>query len=258
MTMSKHDQSTGGQSMGSQSADGRSAANHAEHVSAPESARDEMAALLPFYFTGALDAEEKARIERWLAEDPGAEAALANLEAERAACVQANEAIAPPAGALARLTKRLAAEPERRPSPAGRLRKGLADAKAWLEALPASLAWGAAAVLLALTVAQGVFLEQMRTGAPAGGDGVTVATGEAERSGAMTLVAFAPEATIAEITAALEDVDAMIVSGPRAGRLFEVRFVEGEGLAPAAERMKRLAARKPLVQLLSPMGGAKP
>ena len=223
-----------------------------DHEPGPETPRDEIAALLAFYVTGGLEGADEARVERWLTDHPDdAGAALANLEDERGATVLANEAIAPPPGALARLKADIAAEPARTPraaslfGPAGLLRQGLQR----LNELPRSLAWGACGVLLALTIAQGIWLN-----AGSGRDPFSLATGERDLAGPMALVAFSSNATMQSIADALEEVGATIVSGPRGGGLFEVRFPDDEDLGSAAERMKKLGERRRVVRLLKPIG----
>ena len=44
--------------------------------------RDEIETLLPFYLNGTLSGAELALVEDWLANDPGAEAALLEAESE--------------------------------------------------------------------------------------------------------------------------------------------------------------------------------
>ncbi|KAB2955596.1 MAG: anti-sigma factor, partial [Rhizobiaceae bacterium] len=63
--------------------------------------RDELEALLPFYLNGTLSGEDLEAVEDWLAADVEAMAALAEAEMEAAETAAANEAIRPPADALA-------------------------------------------------------------------------------------------------------------------------------------------------------------
>ena len=46
--------------------------NDRDKEAGPTGERDEMAALLPFYLAGKLDAGDRARIEAWLERDPTA------------------------------------------------------------------------------------------------------------------------------------------------------------------------------------------
>ena len=137
------------------------------------SRRDELEALLPFYLNGTLDGQDLAAIEEWLATDPSAMAALDEAEAEFSGTSAANDAIRPPADALSRFSRALDAEagPSRAsaPSPLSRL---------WGQfmAIPASFAWAAAAVAVALVLAQAVM--------EPGGRGGTIeiaGSGQAER-----------------------------------------------------------------------------
>ena len=79
----------------------------AGHDHRPDEPRDEMQALLPFYLNGTLEGEDLARLEQWLATDPGGADALAEAEAELFGTISANEAIRPPADALTRFTRAL-------------------------------------------------------------------------------------------------------------------------------------------------------
>src|SRR3989337_2479000 len=117
------------------------------------SRRDELEALLPFYLNGTLSGEDLAAVEGWLATDPAAMAAVAEAEAEFSGTSAANEAIRPPADALSRFSRALDAEAgaarASAPSMLARLWDGF-----W--AIPASVAWAAAAAAVALVLVQTV------------------------------------------------------------------------------------------------------
>lgn len=175
----------------------------------PPLTRAEAQALLPFQVNGTLDGPEAAALAAWLARD-------ADLRDE--------------AAALAALRATLQAEPVDSPGQAGldRLMAGLDAATPANLPRPPRLWQAAAAVLLAIAVGQAVLL--FGRGADPGG--YTLA-----RAGAPALtVAFDPDATEAQIRAALLDADLVIVDGPSALGLY--------GLAPRAEGDAAAAAAR--------------
>ena len=210
----------------------------------------EIADLLPFYATGAIDAGRKARVDAALASDPALRHELDVIEEERWTTTEVNESFgAPSRQARARFLALLDAEPARSKAawrdPAGWL-------AARLESLrPRTLAWaGVAAVLVVAAQAAVIGLMTPRAGfetasvAPKG-----IGPGE----GALLIVAFAPDAKAGDIARLLDAVKGTIVGGPRAGAFFQVR-VGGHALSPA-ERQKILAtleSRSDLVRFAAP------
>lgn len=179
------------------------------------SRRDEMETLLPFYLNGSLEGAELEAVEEWLANDPAALAALGEAEAEFSGTAAANEAIRPPADALSRFARALEAEagPARAPaSPSW-----LAQALNRFMAVPATVAWAAAAALLALVVVQS-FVE------PGGkGNDFEIAGAEDELAKLpFALVKFKPEAKMADIAAFLDRNRLKIAGGPTADGVFRI------------------------------------
>jgi hypothetical protein len=211
------------------------------------SRRDELEALLPFYLNGTLSGEELAAVEAWLASGPDAMAALAAAEAELSAAVDANEAIRPPADALSRLTRTLDREAGRERSTSG----ASWFARAWqsVAGLPAGLAWGAAAVALALLILQ------TATGVGLRGPGYEIAGADAELyAGPFALVTFKPEARMADIATFLSDNGAVVIGGPSAGGVF--RIAVPVKTVAEYERVFGLIAAQPFVE--KAMVGRKP
>ena len=173
------------------------------------SRRDEMETLLPFYLNGSLEGSELEAVEEWLASDPAALAALGEAEAEFSGTAAANEAIRPPADALGRFARALDAEagPVRQPAASSWL------AQAWgrFMAVPAGVAWAAAAALLALVVVQS--FEQ-----PGGMDGDFEVAGQQGDLAKMpfALVKFKPDAKMADIAVFLGENQLKIAGGPTA------------------------------------------
>ncbi|TIO06764.1 anti-sigma factor [Mesorhizobium sp.] len=179
------------------------------------SRRDEMETLLPFYLNGSLEGAELEAIEEWLASDPAALAALGEAEAEFSGTAAANEAIRPPADALGRFARALDAEagPVRAPAASSWL------AQAWgrFMAVPAGVAWAAAAALLALVVVQS--FEQ-----PGGMDGDFEVAGQQGDLAKMpfALVKFKPDAKMADIAVFLGENQLKIAGGPTAEGVFRL------------------------------------
>ena len=178
------------------------------------SRRDEMETLLPFYLNGSLEGAELEAVEEWLASDPAALAALGEAEAEFSGTAAANEAIRPPADALSRFTKALDAEaPARAPAGQSWLTKVLGR----LTAMPAGVAWAAAAALLALVLVQSF--------EHPGGKGNDFEVAGAEDDLAklpFALVKFKPDAKMSDITAFLGQNGLKIASGPTADGVFHL------------------------------------
>ncbi|MER9870464.1 anti-sigma factor [Mesorhizobium sp. M0136] len=179
------------------------------------SRRDEMEMLLPFYLNGSLEGTELEAIEEWLASDPAAMAALGEAEAEFSGTAAANEAIRPPADALSRFAKALDAEagPARGPAASSWL------AQAWSRfmAVPAGVAWAAAAVLLALVVTQSF----VQTG-DRGGDFELAGSEDDLAKMPFALVKFKPDAKLSDIVAFLDQNQLTIAGGPTADGVFRL------------------------------------
>ncbi|MER8533048.1 anti-sigma factor [Mesorhizobium sp. M1005] len=179
------------------------------------SRRDEMEMLLPFYLNGSLEGTELEAIEEWLASDPAAMAALGEAEAEFSGTAAANEAIRPPADALSRFAKALDAEAG--PSRAPAASSWLAQAWSRFMAVPAGVAWAAAAVLLALVVAQSFVQTGNR-----GGDFEIAGSEDDLAKMPFALVKFKPDAKLSDIIAFLDQNQLKIAGGPTADGVFRL------------------------------------
>ncbi|TPK74907.1 anti-sigma factor [Mesorhizobium sp. B2-4-12] len=179
------------------------------------SRRDEMETLLPFYLNGSLEGAELEAVEEWLASDPAALAALGEAEAEFSGTSAANEAIRPPADALSRFAKTLEAEAGPARMPAGS--SWLAQAWGRFMAVPAGVAWAAAAVLLALIVVQSLVQP--------GGKGKDFEIAGAEDDLAkmpFALVKFKPDAKMSDVSSFLGGKGLKIIGGPTADGVFRL------------------------------------
>ena len=210
------------------------------------SRRDEMETLLPFYLNGSLEGAELEAVEEWLATDPAALAVLGEAEAEFSGTAAANEAIRPPADALSRFTRALDAE-------AGPVR---ADGQSWLAkifgrvtAMPAGVAWAAAAALLALVIVQS--FEQ-----PGGkGNDFEVAGAQDDLAKLpFALVKFKPDAKMADIAAFLGQNGLKIAGGPTADGVFHLTVPAST--AADYDRLVGLIAAQPFADAV--VQGRKP
>lgn len=204
--------------------------------------RDELEALLPFYLNGTLSGADLEAVEEWLAADAEAMAALAEAEMEAAGTSAANEAVRPPADALARFNRAL----EREAGPA-RAASGNPFAALWqrLAGLPVGLAWATAALAIALVLYQAVY----------GGFGQRsefeiAGTEQDEAKRPFALVVFKADARMADIGAFLAANGAAIVGGPTATGVFRIA-VPGETGAEY-DRVVALIATQPFVDSVTP------
>ena len=132
--------------------------------------REAVEALLPWYESGQLDAEDTKRVEAYLSAHPDIASQLALVEEERIEAVQMNEARGTPAaGALDRLMETIEEHEVANPSLAATKTALWGWASKMLGApVPASMQWVAAAAAV-LIVVQGVSLGVLMTsGVPQG------------------------------------------------------------------------------------------
>ena len=204
------------------------------------SERDEVEALLPWYVSGRLDAQSRARVDRYVATHPEVSAHLALVQDESDATIISNEAIpAPGPLALDRLRASIAATPRRQPLGAVLAQMGsrFTDWIAGLAPPQLALAAAVAALLVMLQAAAIGALVLERAGAP----GYQTAGGEQTAGeGVELLVGFSDTATMSEIGALLKRLDAVVVDGPRVG-LYRLRLPDSgdEGRKGAIETLQQ-------------------
>jgi hypothetical protein len=215
------------------------------------SAREEIEMLLPWYVGGTLDATDRHRVERYLAQHPELRRQLDLIREERHETIMANEALpTAPAGALERL---LVSLPVRRSG----LRRWLSESEA-LRALgllfgrsaPRAVRFAAyaAAVLL---LAQGVAIAALIL--KTNGGSYETAAGSEGSEGLAFFIAFTDAAPSAAITGLLQDLEAHIVDGPKPGGIYRI-LVRTTDRSPSAEQAlrRRLAEQRDLVRLVLP------
>ena len=205
---------------------------------------DEIEALLPWYAAGALSAEESARVEAALAERPHLRASLATLADDRYETIALNEALGTPRGDVwARIAAGVEAAPRRRSF--GMRFAALLGPRPLL-----SLATATAALVVLLQGA--AIMALLRPGArPPAYETVT-----AGRSSADALVAFAPDAKMADVVALLEQAGATLAGGPKSGGLFEIRLKAQPVTRAGIDAAIKTLSASPLVKLALPgVGG---
>lgn len=192
--------------------------------------RDEIEALLVFLANDTLEGEERAAVEAAVAADPQLAGELEALKAMRAE-MQAEDVTSPGEMGLARLMRDIEAEATASAGPPA----------ANLPTAPSRLWKIAAVVLFGLVIAQTAYFGYDR------GADFELASGEEAPVGAeYTLrVAFAGDATEADIRALLLDLNLVIVDGPSAIGLYTVAALD-EAAREAAETA--LQARGDIVE----------
>ncbi len=212
-------------------------------VRTPDEIPDDIEALLPWYASGALSGGERARVEAALAIQPDLRVSLATLEEDRDETVAINQTLgAPRADVWARIAAGVEAAPRRRS-----LRERFAALLGPRPFLSLAAATAALVVLLQGTA----IVALLRPGArPPAYETVT-----AGRSTADALVAFAPDAKIADVAALLERAGATLAGGPRAGGLYELRLKGQPATRAGIDAAVKTLSASPLVRMALPGGG---
>ncbi len=206
--------------------------------------RDEMETLLPFYLNGTLSGADLASVEDWLANDPNAEAALADAESELAFISEDNERLRPDSQSFRRFSESLEKEAAPRVS-----------AASWLSALlaktftiPAPLVWASAAAALVLMV---VASNNLSRNTP---NDIEVAGAGQSANAAFVLVTFKPDAKLADVATLLQASGGQITEGPNSGGTFKIMLPVTS--VTDYDRIVGEFAKSPLVDQVIP--GRKP
>jgi hypothetical protein len=215
------------------------------------SEREEIEMLLPWYVGGSLDATDRDRVERYLADHPEVRRQLDRIREERHQTILANEALpAPSAAALERL---MASLPVRRSGLLGRLFASdgyHALAQLFAASTPRAVRYAAYAVACLLLV-QGLAITALLV--EGRGGGYQTAAGRDDEAGLFFFIAFTDTTSTAELTRLLQDFDARIVDGPKPGGVYQVKLRTSDRSPAAADALqRRLAARRDVVRLVLP------
>ena len=214
--------------------------------------REDIEMLLPWYVTGKLEAEDREKVDAYLAAHPDIADQLEMIGEDIDATIELNEmAGAPSAGALSRLleqvdekfgTGKSASGPGWLATQFGRLMQSF-DMPAVRYA-----AMAAAVVIAVQAIAIGSLINTGQSPA-----GYELASGQnGNGKGALILVSFVPQATIADISGLLEDIEAVVVSGPRGQGLYEIRIQNEDATQAEVDKIvETLNAREKLVNFAS-------
>lgn len=208
--------------------------------------------LAPWRATDRLDARDAALFERLMAEDASVAGRLAVAMEERGETVSLNEALpAPSSAARERLFAMIERdEAVRSPVKASGLGRWFSEKLAGLA--PSTLAWGAAAAALVITV-QGAMLTRGYLGGVVAGYDLASDGTETATAGQTVMIAFAPTATADAIAALLRETRAEIVAGPKPGGVFVLKIADGKlAKAELDAAVKRFGDRTGVVRFVAP------
>lgn len=164
----------------------------------------ELDQLLPWYVNGTLGDDERARVEAYLAASAGAREEVELLRRLRDHVKASQPSQSPGELGLKRLQREIASERKAAAAQGG-------STPGW---------WRPAAIAAALVIViQGALLFQSW---PEGGNVDIAGGGKASGRSAVIEATFAPEATEAEIRAALQAIDGRLIDGPGALGVYRI------------------------------------
>jgi hypothetical protein len=209
----------------------------------------EIEALLPFHAAGTLNLRDARRVDDALASDPDLARQYAVIQDEYAETILLNESLgAPSARAMQKLFAAIDAEPARKS--AASFNPVMRIAGFFSSLSPRTLAYAGVAGAFALLLQAGVIgtvLVKDRTG----GNFQTAAFPAQSKTGTFGLLRFAPDAKADDIAQLLNNYNASIVSGPKAG-MFRVQFGDKAlSKEDAAQLLTRLQGEKIVSMVVS-------
>jgi hypothetical protein len=184
---------------------------------------DEIAALLPWYVSGKISDDDKARIEAYRRANPEIERQIVLAREEADLVFADNAAIHVPRDALSRLQESIASSPRAR---LHAVQHSIVDRMGlWLKGLaPRQLAYAGIAAAMVLLV-QAVSIGSIVSNAPGNGGYQTASGPEASLAqGTFALVAFQPGAPTGTLSAFLAESGYSIAEGPKAGGVYRLRL----------------------------------
>lgn len=191
---------------------------------------DSIEELLPWHAAGTLARRDAERVEAALKRDPELARRFEMVRDELGATIQLNESLgAPSTRAMTDLFARIDAEPKR---VARSLGLGARITAFFGGFTPRAMAYASAAAVLAIVLQAGVIGVMVSKSGSGGGYETASAPTTAPGVGAFTIIRFAPQATMDDITKFMEMNKFNVVAGPSAGGLYKVRVGEA-ALAPA-------------------------
>lgn len=217
-------------------------------------------ALLPWYATGRLSAEDQAQVESALAGDGELRRRLALVRDEEAETIAVNESLGLPSGAaMDRLMARIEAYDAEHPRRASIGERALNWVSGLLSSLsPRVLAWSAMAAAVVICLQAGLLtgLVVDRYGAAH----YTTASLEpkAESKGTYALISFAGSVSMQDVTAFLEAHQASLVEGPKPGGIYRVKIAEEKLSGDALNaRLSAFRAETKVVGFILPEAAAR-
>ena len=217
--------------------------------------------LMPWHATGRLSPAEADRMARAIANDPHLVHRLSLAEEERDEARSLAESLPVPSGRArdAVFSKIAALDRGRATRFAGTSAPGglVERVQTFLASLtPRSFAMGAGFAALLVVLQAGAITGLLVAPQTSGTTYGTASKDDPQAlTGTFALVAFVPDASVAQITALLTERGASIVEGPRPGGLFRVRL--SPQVLSAADRDQALAglrARSDMVRFVAPSG----
>jgi hypothetical protein len=192
-------------------------------TTANESGRGDIEDLLPWHAAGTLSPRDTQRVETALAEDPELARRYQLVREELAQTIHLNESLgAPSARAVEALFAKIDAEPARAPAISANIGARIRDFFAALS--PRTVAWAAAAAVLAIVLQAGVIGVVLLKENSGSGYETASAPSAISGEGTYALIRFQPQVSAADITRFLEAHKLNIAEGPLAGGLFRVRI----------------------------------
>ena len=205
----------------------------------------EIEALLPWHAVGTLDRRDAERVEAALKSDAELQHRFEEAREELAETIHLNETLgAPSARAMEKLFAAIDMEPVRRPAISRSLGARIATFVSGFS--PRTVAWSAAAAMLAIVLQAGLITGILIKDRGHSGPQLASYSEPAKSLGTYSyaIVSFAPQAKATEITHFLEANKATIVDGPSAG-LYRIRLaVTGMPKEELARLIKRLQKDK--------------
>ena len=212
---------------------------------------DEIAALLPWYITGKISADDRAKVDVYAERHPEVRQHLLLARDEADVNFAVNQEIVSPKNGLDKLKASLASSPSMRLKA---VQASLLDRVGiWLGGFtPRQLAYAGVAAALAIAVQAASIGSLMLNRGGSGGYQTAAGTTTDLGKGTFALVAFQPAAPAGTLSAFLADNKFTITEGPKAGGVFVVRVSETvlakDGLDAALAKLK---ARADLVSFAS-------
>jgi len=192
-----------------------------------EPERYEIEALLPWHAAGTLNRRDSDRVEQAIAGDRELAHRYELVREELAETIHLNESLgAPSARAMEKLFAAIDAEEARSPRRQRSLDLGARISEFLSQFTPRTLAWSAAAALLAIVAQAAVIATVVLKEDTPASSGFKVASTIGQ--GSFAVVRFAPQATANDITHFLAAYKATLVEGPlkSGGSLYRIRLAE--------------------------------